>query len=48
MENIMPDGKTIKIRTYSPLFGISPTTSKYAWRTADYDLHNKTFRESRC
>ena len=33
----MPDGKTIKIKTYSPFFGISPTTEKYAWRTEDYD-----------
>ena len=33
----MPDGKTIKIRTYSPFFGISPTTEKYSWRTEDYD-----------
>lgn len=33
----MPDGETIKIRTYSPLFGISPTTEKYAWRTESYD-----------
>lgn len=33
----MPDGKTIKVRTYSPLFGISPTTKKYAHRTASYD-----------
>jgi hypothetical protein len=33
----MPDGKTIKIKTYSPFFGFSPTTAKYAWRTNEWD-----------
>lgn len=33
----MPDGKTIKIRTYSPLFGISPSTKHLAHRRAPYD-----------
>ncbi|MBP3773782.1 MAG: metallophosphoesterase [Bacteroidaceae bacterium] len=33
----MPDGKTIKIRTYSPLFGISPMTKQYAHRTSEID-----------
>lgn len=33
----MPDGKTIKVRTYSPLFGISVTTQKFAWRTEPWD-----------
>ena len=33
----MPDGETIKIRTYSPLFGISPVTKKYAHRTSKVD-----------
>ena len=33
----LPDGKTIKVRTFSPLFAISPTTSQYAWRTESYD-----------
>lgn len=33
----MPDGKTIRVKTYSPLFGISPTTQSYAWRTDPYD-----------
>lgn len=28
-----PDGHTVKVRTFSPLFGISPTTQKYAWKT---------------
>ncbi len=33
----MPDGKTIKVKTYSPLFGISPTTKHLAHRTEPYD-----------
>lgn len=33
----MPDGKTIKVRTYSPLFGISPTTKQFAHRTGKCD-----------
>ena len=33
----MPDGKTIKVRTYSPLFGISKLTKHLAHRTAPYD-----------
>ena len=33
----MPDGQTIKVKTYSPLFGISPTTRKFAHRTGKCD-----------
>ena len=33
----MPDGKTIKIKTYSPLFAISPLTEHLAWRTESWD-----------
>ena len=33
----MPDGKTIKVRTYSPLFGISPSTKHLAYRTGACD-----------
>ena len=33
----MPDGKTIKVRTYSPLFGISKLTRHLAYRTVPYD-----------
>lgn len=33
----MPDGKTIKVKTYSPFFGISPTTEQFAWRKASWD-----------
>ncbi|MDT7828663.1 metallophosphoesterase [Pricia sp. S334] len=33
----LPDKRTVKVKTFSPLFAISPTTQKQAWRTADYD-----------
>lgn len=33
----MPDGQTIKIKTFSPFFAISPTTEKYAWRKESFD-----------
>lgn len=32
-----PDGKTIGVRTFSPLFALSPRTRHLAWRTAEYD-----------
>lgn len=28
-----PDDKTVKVRTFSPLFGASPTTREHAWKT---------------
>ena len=36
----MPDGKTIKVRTYSPLFGISPSTKHLAHRTGECDQYD--------
>lgn len=33
----MPNGKTIKIKTFSPLFALSPQSADKAWRTASYD-----------
>jgi hypothetical protein len=27
-----PDGKTVKVRTFSPLFAASPTTRQFAWK----------------
>lgn len=33
----LPDGKTIKVRTFSPLFAISPITADKAWRTSEWD-----------
>lgn len=32
-----PDGKTISVRTFSPLFALSPTTSQFAWRNKPFD-----------
>ena len=32
-----PDGKTIGVRTFSPLFALSRLTQHLAWRTAPYD-----------
>ncbi len=33
----LPDGKTVKVKTFSPLFAASPTTRKYAWGTDAYE-----------
>jgi hypothetical protein len=33
----LPDGKTVKVKTFSPFFAISPTTRQFAWRTAPFD-----------
>lgn len=33
----MPDGNTVRVKTFSPLFAISPTTQKLAWDRADYN-----------
>ncbi|WP_240628015.1 metallophosphoesterase [Terrimonas sp.] len=33
----LPDGKTVKVKTFSPFFAISPTTQQFAWRTETYD-----------
>lgn len=32
-----PDGKTVSVRTSSPLFALSPTTSQFAWRNGPFD-----------
>lgn len=32
-----PDGKTISVRTFSPMFALSKLTQHLAWRTAEYD-----------
>lgn len=39
----MPDGKTIGVRTFSPLFAISPITAEHAWRGEDYDQFEITW-----
>lgn len=33
----LPDGKTVKVKTFSPFFALSPSTRHLAWRTDDYD-----------
>lgn len=33
----LPDGKTVKVKTFSPLFAISPSTQKLAWRKEAFD-----------
>jgi hypothetical protein len=33
----LPDGKTVQVRTFSPLFAISPATQHLAWRREAYD-----------
>lgn len=40
----MPDGKTIKIKTFSPLFAVSPLTADKAWRTESYDQFDITIQ----
>lgn len=37
-----PDGKTISVKTFSPLFALSQLTRSQAWRTKDYDQFNIT------
>lgn len=37
-----PDGQTISVRTFSPLFAMSKLTKNFAWRTASYDQFNIT------
>ena len=41
----MPDGHTIKVRTYSPLFGISPSTKHLAHRTGACDQFDMVLDE---
>ena len=33
----LPDKKTVIVKTFSPLFAISPITINKAWRTEAYD-----------
>lgn len=39
-----PDGKTIGVRTFSPLFALSPLTKHLSWRTDDYDQFTITIK----
>ncbi len=36
-----PDGRQVTVKTFSPLYAISPTTQFLAWEPADYN--NFTF-----
>lgn len=40
----LPDGETIKVKTFSPLFAISPLTADKAWRTDPYDQFEITIK----
>lgn len=40
----MPDGMTVKVRTYSPLFGISPATKHLAHRTGACDQYDMVIK----
>ncbi|MCD8136512.1 MAG: metallophosphoesterase [Parabacteroides gordonii] len=40
----MPDGQTIKVKTFSPLFALSPLTADKAWRTESYDQFDITIK----
>ena len=33
----MPDKRTVKVKTFSPFFAISPTTRQFAWERAPYN-----------
>jgi len=36
----LPDGKTIKVHTFSPLFRASPSTRHLAWRSESFDQYD--------
>lgn len=41
----LPDGNTVKVKTFSPFFALSPSTQHLAWRRADYDEFTFRFDE---
>lgn len=41
----MPDKKTVKVKTFSPLFALSPTTQKFAWHREPYNEFEIQFDE---
>lgn len=43
----MPDGKTVKVKTFSPFFAISPTTQEHAWRVEEKDTFEFTLASIR-
>ncbi len=38
-----PDNKTVKVKTYSPLFAISPSTQQFAWKNDSRNEYTFTF-----
>jgi len=40
-----PDNKTVSVRTFSPLFGASPTTQEHAWKTDKRNAYKVVFSE---
>ncbi|WP_134089050.1 metallophosphoesterase [Olivibacter sp. XZL3] len=40
-----PDNKTVKVKTFSPLFGASPTTQQFAWKTDERNEYVFRFDE---
>lgn len=41
----LPDNKTVHVRTFSPLFGISPTTQEHAWKTDERNAYKVVFSD---
>lgn len=40
-----PDNRTVNVKTFSPLFAISPTTREYAWKKDERNEFSFQFRE---
>lgn len=40
-----PDSKTVKVKTFSPYFALSPTTQQFAWKKGERDEFIMTFDE---
>ena len=41
----LPDGRTVRVMTYSPLFALSPTTRQHAWLTEEGNQFTFEFRQ---
>lgn len=41
----LPDGRTVRVMTYSPLFALSPTTQEHAWLTEEGNQFTFRFHE---
>lgn len=40
----LPDNKTVHVKTFSPLFGASPTTHEHAWKTDTRNQYTVEFK----